>query len=164
MVLRLFMPNNPTRPNLSGVKVFTAAAGLLFFGLVTFHLGPTLGLGKPDRVRAALGLRDGSRLILLQTRNSDIIDAYTVNLFRLFKDGAAEVCLVGYEESYWWWPSMRQAPDGALVEIRADGSAACIYDSVSRQLTWNDKKYPLRSARPATDEPQLRRLRLLLRD
>jgi hypothetical protein len=151
-------------PKCSKAKSIWVLVLALFLAVLVFHLGPTLGFGKAGRVRNVLRLADGSHLILVQTRNSDLIEAYTVNLYRLFDGGGAEVCLVGFEESYWWHPSMRAIPGLSVVELRADGASACNYDTASRELTWNDRKYPIQLAKQVNDEAQINRLRLALRD
>ena len=72
-------------------------AVMLFMGVL--YLGPRLGIGEGSRVRAQSRLANGVELLLVQTRNSDPVEAYTVSVYTLWPNGEIDKCLVGFEES-----------------------------------------------------------------
>jgi hypothetical protein len=108
-----------------------------------FHLGPTLGLAKKERIVSSLPLADGSKLVLTQKPNGNLIEAYSVFLYRVFPDQKVGKCLVGFKESNWWFAKLRMK-SASVVDIRADGQSACGFDLDSWTLTWNDRYLPPR--------------------
>lgn len=114
---------------------------MLLIGVAFFHLGPDLHFGVRQRILSTIKLADGSRLFLTINPNRDIIEAYTVHLHRVYSSGAGSRCLVGFEESYWWFTTMAQKSNG-IVNIGAFGRALCTYDPISGILQWNDKSLP----------------------
>lgn len=109
--------------------------------LVYLHLGPRMGIEKSPKILYSLSLDDGSRLFLILERNDhSLVDAYSSFLYRLYSDDRAEVTQLGYEDSYWWLPSLRHDATGKSIEIRAEGTIEGIYDTVSRVTSWPGQK------------------------
>lgn len=101
------------------------------------HLGPKLGFQK-RHIAARLNLNDGSRLILLQLRNKDLIEAYTTVLYRIYPDGQVESSGIDFEDSYWWFPKLRPTPDGNSINISSLGFGHGLYDSTTKiiSISW----------------------------
>src|SRR2546423_14846121 len=102
---------------------FLGAGSLLILCMVLVHLGPHLHLSNQNAL-AHLKLGDGSRLLLLETANPSVIDAFTVELFRLYPNGGAEKCLVGSEESHWWFGKL-VTESRSVVQLRSMGTQQC---------------------------------------
>src|SRR5205807_10590244 len=94
-----------------------AAVLLPAMGLRLFHLGP-LGI-RPgnERVLARLTLTNGSTFAVVALRNRDLLEAYTVNLYRLDRNGGTQRYLLGFEESYWWGCALRLSNNQREIEI-----------------------------------------------
>src|SRR5262245_1208570 len=107
-------------------KKCLVALALVVLGLAFLHLGPHLYLVRGEQVIAVSRLQDGSQLILSQSANNSLAEAYTVRLYRLYSDGRAERCLVGFEESYWWFGNLKVKSTN-VVELRTWGLPACTY-------------------------------------
>jgi hypothetical protein len=118
---------------------------MLVLSAVIFHLGPSLHSSRTGRVVDSMQLSDGSRLILVQRPNDNLVEAYTVVLFRRYTNGQVEKCQIGFEESYWWMGSLKQK-GGKLIDVRSLGASLCTYDSEKKVLTWNDNSYPKRES------------------
>ena len=110
--------------------------------LVCFHLGPKLGFEKAPKTLCALTLSDGSRLYLIQKRNSSLLEAYSSLLYRSYADGRAEVTGLGYEDSYWWLANLRPSANGKSIEICAWGTVTGIYDLASKVTSWPGQRFP----------------------
>src|SRR5258706_15094317 len=118
-------------------------AGLLLvlvLSIAIFHLGPSLNLSRSGRLVDSMELSDGSRLILVQRPNHNLVEAYTVVLYRRYTNGQVEKCPVGFEESYWWRGSLKEK-GGKLIDVRSLGASLCTYDLEKKVLTWNDNSY-----------------------
>ena len=120
-------------------------AVMLFMGVL--YLGPRLGIGEGSRVRAQSRLANGVELLLVQTRNSDPVEAYTVSVYTLWPNGEIDKCLVGFEESYWWRPSIVSSSTSSAVEICSGSTPLCTYEPSSGELTWLNQSYPVQRAR-----------------
>lgn len=110
---------------------------------IMFHLGPTLHFAKREKLIDSLRLPDGTRLLLTEKANASLSEPYTIRLYREYSDGKSERCLVGFEESYWWFGNLRRK-SGGVVDIRALGCSICTYDPEAKSLKWNDGTYPTR--------------------
>ena len=116
-------------------------------GLVIFYLGPSLHMGGKEQLLAKCVLADKSTVVLIQTPNRTIIEPYTVRLYRVYPDGKAEVCLVGFEESHWWFAGLKSR-DEHKIDIICFGSSECVYDLRTKRLRWNDNSYPPQESQP----------------
>lgn len=127
--------------------------GLTPVVLIYLHLGPKLGFERSPKMLCAHTLSDGSRLFVVQRRNSSLLEAYSSFLYRLYPDGRAEVTELGYEDSYWWLASLRPSADGKSIQVRAWATVAGIYDPDSKVASWPSQKFPSAEARsiPAGD-------------
>jgi hypothetical protein len=113
--------------------------------VLLFHLGPSLCLNEKERVRDTLKLKDGSKMFLAQKPNGNWGEPFSVYVYRVLPDGRVARCLVGYEESYWWFAKLRMKSTN-VVDIRACGQSVCNYDLNGWTLTWNDNSYPPRQS------------------
>ena len=117
---------------------------LLATGLRLFHLGP-LGI-RPgnERVLARLTLTNGSTFAVVARRNDNLIEAYTVNLYRLDTNGVTVRYLLGFEDSYWWGCVLRLSANQREIEVRADGQPTARYSLDDVLVTWVDGLPPPR--------------------
>lgn len=113
-----------------------------------FHLGPRLGFENEPKSLHKLTLSDGSRLILVQKRNNNLLEAYSSLLYRDYQDGRTEVTGLGYEDSYWWLANLHASADGKSIEIRAWGTVSGVYDPTSKVTSWPGQRFPSADAMP----------------
>src|SRR5437879_1671753 len=113
----------------------------LALAAAAMYLGPDLHLRRTEQLLASTRLPDSSVLFLVQSPNKSRIEPYTVYLYRLYTNGTAQSCLIGFEESYWWLAGLRKIGDHK-VRITYVGSVECIYDMDTGTRTWTDKSYP----------------------
>jgi|SRR5215471_11727119 len=111
---------------------------LLGTGIRLFHLGP-FGIRPGDeRVLTRLTLTNGATFAVVARRNDNIIEAYTVNLYRIDADGTTTWYLLGFKDSYWWKCSLRLSADRQVIQVRADGQAVARYSFDRGFVTWID--------------------------
>jgi hypothetical protein len=145
------------------VRFLVFGAAITVMLLIILHLGPHLGVNERQRVIASCRLADGSSLFLIQRRNKELTEAYTVSFFRVFPTNWVEWCELGDEESYWWSPSFRTLSSGASVEIRMNGAAACIYNTQTHQVKFIDSRRPEGRPQGARDHPLVPELERIAR-
>jgi len=121
-------------------------AVVIFLCVSVWHLGPRLGMGEGTRIRARARLPDGVEVLLVQTRNADMAEAYTLSVYTLWPSGEIDKCLVGFEESYWWKPSIVLSSTSSLVEVGSGSTLLCTYEPSSGELSWLNQRYPVQRA------------------
>lgn len=114
---------------------------LLLFVARLYYFGPHSQSRRKEELLASLKLTDASLLFLVQRPNATRFEPYTVELYRLYKDGKADTCHVGDEESYWWFGGLKMRDDKS-VKVTSMGITECIYDVATGVLRWTDKSYP----------------------
>ena len=111
---------------------------LAVIGIRMFHLGPFgIRLGD-ERVLAQLTFTNGPTFAVVARRNDNLVEAYTVKLYRLDANGLTTQYLLGFEDSYWWACSLRLSGNRRDIEVRADGASAARYSLDKGFVTWVD--------------------------
>ena len=106
-----------------------------------YYSGPYTRSGRKEELLASAKLADSSVLFLVQRPNPSLFEPYTVELYRLYRNGTAETCLIGDEESYWWWGGLTMR-DSKTVRVTSIGITECLYVTETGLLSWTDKSYP----------------------
>jgi hypothetical protein len=72
------------------VKWALVAALVAIVGVAVFHLGPSLYTSRSVQRLCSLRLKDGSLLALVLQANGNLIEAYTVTLYRFYPAGTVQ--------------------------------------------------------------------------
>lgn len=114
----------------STILLAAITAGLLF------QFGPPSTAIIEGRLLCSVALANGQgRLFVVEEMDGNLIEPYSVTLYRVDQHTNVFVCFLGDEYSHWWGCKLLPTTNSDIIELRTFGITQGFY-SVTNGFTW----------------------------